>query len=216
MHSGARPPHNTADQLRGPRRPLAIADLVSCIRLFDGPAIVISCACSRCSGMHCVSSLSRFECDERTRWAVEGFLGAPQLPALQRRTETEGRGSSRGTLHAYSLTAAPINLRMDIMVPNANYEVDGLAIADIPDSLPIDVHANPTPTVHELGRTSYAKEAVIAAGHTRFCHGRAQRLRSDADHVSRSVEPEFSGEGRGVGTARTSSAALLCDIAFPV
>src|SRR5688572_6249298 len=25
---------NTADQLRGPRRPLAIADLVSCIRLF--------------------------------------------------------------------------------------------------------------------------------------------------------------------------------------
>jgi hypothetical protein len=27
---------NTADQLRGPRRPLAIADLVSCIRLFDG------------------------------------------------------------------------------------------------------------------------------------------------------------------------------------
>ena len=28
---------NTADQLRGPRRPFAIADLVSCIRLFGVP-----------------------------------------------------------------------------------------------------------------------------------------------------------------------------------
>ena len=32
----ARGPSNTADQLRGPRRPLAIADLVSCIRLLGG------------------------------------------------------------------------------------------------------------------------------------------------------------------------------------
>jgi hypothetical protein len=31
---------NTADQLRGPRPPLAIADLVNCIRLFDGVAWV--------------------------------------------------------------------------------------------------------------------------------------------------------------------------------
>src|SRR5688572_20332368 len=32
-----RRPPNTADQLRGPRRLFAIADLVSCIRLFAGP-----------------------------------------------------------------------------------------------------------------------------------------------------------------------------------
>ena len=33
---------NTADQLRGPRRLLAIADLVSCIRLFCGTPILIA------------------------------------------------------------------------------------------------------------------------------------------------------------------------------
>src|SRR5688572_1311280 len=39
VHGFSLRPSNTADQLRGPRRPLAIADLVSCIRLLGGTPI---------------------------------------------------------------------------------------------------------------------------------------------------------------------------------
>jgi hypothetical protein len=148
---------NTADQLRAALQmkmshlgilPASVR-LVSCIRLFDGRAITVSYTTAG-RRQHSVSSLYQLECDERTRWATEGLLSAQQLPAFQRRPETEDRGSPGSTLHAHGLTAAPVNLGMDIMVSNTSHEVGGLAIADISDSLPIDAHVNSTPTVREL------------------------------------------------------------------
>ena len=56
---------NTADQLRGPRRPLAIADLVSCSALFYGALShggeVTQPSCSAISACRAVRFLSDFQ-----------------------------------------------------------------------------------------------------------------------------------------------------------